>query len=188
MSALSPDRRLARVERMVEELGQPNGNGQEANRYIYVDKPAPPTGKGSTAEKRADGHGTNYEQKPGDKGAERPRTVIDVLRAAWMTRIVAKGQAGADRVHLVLLDRHVGALRRPVRQTKGDPDGRLRTSAGLPPRATALPDHDRVHRRTRCDRSMDPPLPPANHGQEQARDQEEHDDAERMHTTSIGRY
>ena len=38
------DRRLARVERMVEELGQPNGNGQEANRYIYVDKPAPPTG------------------------------------------------------------------------------------------------------------------------------------------------
>ena len=35
---------------------------------------------------------------------------------------------------------------------------------------------------------MDPPLPPANHGQEQARDQEEDDDAERMHTTSIGRY
>ena len=38
------DRRLARVERMIEELGQSNGKGQEATRYIYVDKPAPPTG------------------------------------------------------------------------------------------------------------------------------------------------
>jgi hypothetical protein len=38
------DRRLARVERMIEELGQSNGNGQEATRYIYVDKPTPPTG------------------------------------------------------------------------------------------------------------------------------------------------
>jgi hypothetical protein len=36
------DRRLARVERMIEELGQSKGNGQEATRYIYVDKPAPP--------------------------------------------------------------------------------------------------------------------------------------------------
>jgi hypothetical protein len=37
------DRRLARVERMIEELGQSNGNGREAVRYIYVDRPAPPT-------------------------------------------------------------------------------------------------------------------------------------------------
>jgi hypothetical protein len=34
---------------------------------------------------------------------------------------------------------------------------------------------------------VDPPLLPANRGQEQARDQEEDDDAERMHTGSIGR-
>jgi hypothetical protein len=36
------DRRLARVERMVEELGKSNGKAQETTRYIYVDKPAPP--------------------------------------------------------------------------------------------------------------------------------------------------
>ena len=112
---------------------------------------------------------------------------MDVLRAAGMTRVVPQGQAGADRVNLVLLDRHARALRRPVRQTKGDRDGRLRRSAGLPPGAMASPDHDRVYGQTCCDRSVDPPLLPSNGGQEQARDEEEDDDAERMHTRSIGR-
>ena len=112
--------------------------------------------------------------------------MADKLGVLGILRVVANGQARADRVPVLLLDRYIRAPGCPVRQTKGNRDRRLRRSAGLPPRTMAFPDHDRVRARARLDRSMDPPLLPAHRSQEQARHQEEDSDPERMHTGSIG--